>query len=175
MSTPETGYLLVADVLGFSAMISNTPAARIEPRIEQWVSLVEHAKTRSAVSRCHLFSDTVFAATPSSEDGLRSLVSFARELLTTGAEQSFFVRGGIVHGAYSWGALTYGQAVIEAHKLEADQNWIGVACGVAFHTSTTCGAPTSWSTQRRGRKDSFKRNPLWCGRSRMRSDSSNFW
>jgi len=128
MSTAETGYFLVADVLGFSATISNTPHEQIEPRIAQWVSVVEKAAADSGVERRSLFSDTVFASAPSSENGLKSLISFARDLLTRGLEDSFLVRGGIAHGTFTWGSLTYGQAVIEAYKLEADQNWIGVAC-----------------------------------------------
>lgn len=132
MTSPETGYFLVADVLGFSAIVSNTQADQLETRITQWASLVDQSKARCGIQRCHLFSDTVFAATPSSEEGLRSLVAFARDLLGRGLEQRFMVRGGISHGTFTWGSLTYGQAVIAAHKLESSVNWIGVACEPAL-------------------------------------------
>lgn len=124
----ETGYFLVADILGFSAVIANTAEGRIDQRIEQWASLVESSRAQHGVMQCQLFSDTVFAAAPSSESGLKCLVDFARELLTVGLEQSFLVRGAIAHGSFVWGKLTYGRAVIEAHELESRQNWIGVAC-----------------------------------------------
>lgn len=124
----EAGYFLVADILGFSAVIANTAEGRIDQRIQQWASLVESARAQCGIMRCQLFSDTVFAAVPSSEDGLKCLVAFARELLTDGLKQSFLVRGGIAHGSFLWGPLIYGRAVIEAHELESRQNWIGVAC-----------------------------------------------
>jgi len=124
----QTGYFLAADILGFSGVIANTPEGRLDQRIQQWASLVESSRTQHGVMECQLFSDTVFAAAPSSEGGLRCLVSFARELLTLGLEQSFLVRGAIAHGSFTWGQLTYGRAVIEAHQLESRQNWIGVAC-----------------------------------------------
>ncbi len=124
----ETGYFLVADVLGFSGMIANTGAGRVDGRIRQWVSLVESEKTASGVARCHLFSDTVFASAPPTSERLKALTVFARGLLTTGLENSFMVRGGIATGSFTWGELTYGRAIIEAHKLESRQNWIGVCC-----------------------------------------------
>jgi hypothetical protein len=124
----ETGYFFAADVLGFSAMIVHTEPTSIDERIRQWVSIVESARSGCAVEQCQLFSDTVFSSAPSSEDGLKRLVTFARQLLTRGLEQSFLVRGGIAHGPFTWGDLIYGRAVIEAHELESRQNWIGVAC-----------------------------------------------
>jgi len=124
----ESGYFLVADILGFSAMIANTAEGPIDQRIEQWASLVESTRAKRGVMQCQLFSDTVFASAPSSVDGLQCLVDFARELLAVGLEQSFLVRGGIAYGSFTWGNLTYGRAVIEAHELESRQNWIGVAC-----------------------------------------------
>jgi hypothetical protein len=136
----ESGYFFVADLLGFSAMIINLQKTAMDERMCQWVSLVESARTRCAVQRCQLFSDTVFSSAPSSEDGLKSLVAFARELLTIGLEHSFLVRGGIAHGSFTWGELTYGRAVIEAHEVETRQNWIGVACqGGLPHVRTLGG------------------------------------
>jgi len=108
-------------------MISNTKAERLGQRIHEWVSIVDAARNACHLPRCQLFSDTVFAPAPSSQEGLQSLVSFARTLLTSGIEQSFLVRGGIAHGSFTWGELTYGPAVVEAHGLESRQKWIGVA------------------------------------------------
>ncbi|MDX2054557.1 MAG: hypothetical protein SFV15_19305 [Polyangiaceae bacterium] len=136
----ETGYFLVADVLGFSAMITNTPAAQVDSRIGQWVSLVESAKARSGVARCSLFSDTVFAAASCSVEGLSAILSFSRELLSVGLENSFMVRGGMAHGTYTWGDLSYGRAIIDAHRLERRQNWIGVSCqGAMPHAKDVWG------------------------------------
>jgi len=139
-SMEEIGYFFVADVLGFSEFMLNTESVSIDARIGQWVSVVESAKAICGVERCKVFSDTIFSCAPSSEGGLKDLVAFARELLTRSLEHSFLVRGGIAHGLFTWGDLIYGRAVIEAHRLETRQNWIGVACqGGLPHVKTLWG------------------------------------
>jgi hypothetical protein len=101
---------------------------RLDERISQWVEFVNAKAAECGIERLQLISDTVFTSAPSTVDGLGQMVRFARIMLSDGLINLFPIRGAIVHGAYSWGSLLYGPAVIEAHELEVSQNWIGVAC-----------------------------------------------
>lgn len=124
----DTGYFLAADLLGFGKIVKNSTPAELDARMEAWSSLVESTAKTYGISQFQLISDTIFVGIPSTQKGLISLLSFSRELLSRGIEQSFPLRGAIVHGAYRFGNLTYGRAVITAHELEQTQNWIGIAC-----------------------------------------------
>lgn len=125
------GFVLVADLLGFGSMVSNLTARGagvLDERIAEWTRLVETAAHQTGVSQFRLMSDTVFAAVGSSGEDFHRIVDFAQQLLTTGIQASFPIRGAIAGGSYVWGDLTYGDAIIRAHALEQRQNWIGVAC-----------------------------------------------
>ncbi len=125
------GFVLVADLLGFGAMVSNLTRqgpGKLDDRITAWTKLVATAAEHAGVSQFRLMSDTVFAAVGNSRENFHRLVGFAQELLSVGIEQSFPIRGAIAGGSYVWGDLTYGEAVIRAHALEQRQNWVGVAC-----------------------------------------------
>ncbi|WP_114240368.1 hypothetical protein [Dyella sp. C9] len=124
-----TGYFLVADLLGFGQIVTNSSPEQLEDRIGDWIDLVATSARETGLERYQLISDTVFAAAESSEQGLRVLISFARQLLNNGAPKSLLVRGAVAHGEFTWGSkLIYGPAVIAAHELEMSLNWIGVAC-----------------------------------------------
>ena len=121
-------YLLVADVLGFSNIVSNTPHDSLSERIETWIRLVEEVKHETDIDEMQLISDTIFAREADSDDGLERLLRFSKSLLERGVEKSFFIRGAITHGEVSWGKLIYGDAVIKAVELERSLDWIGIAC-----------------------------------------------
>lgn len=122
------GYFFIADLLGFSRIVKNTPEDTLQERIAAWIGLVESTAAKLEITQLQLISDTVFAASESTRSGLAKLISFARTLLNQGMPQSLPIRGAISHGSYNWGALTYGKAVITAHELETAQDWIGVGC-----------------------------------------------
>lgn len=124
----ETGYFLAADLLGFGQIVKNSTPEELDARMEAWSGLVESTAKDYGISQFQLISDTLFVGTPSTQEGLTSLLCFSRDLLSRGIRQSFPLRGSIVHGAYRFGNLTYGRAVIAAHELEQAQNWIGIAC-----------------------------------------------
>ena len=121
-------YLLVADVLGFSNIVSNLKHGELDKRIPTWIGLVEAIKTEAGVEKMQLISDTLFVQEEDSREGLERLLRFSRSLLERGIEQSFPIRGAITHGEVTWGALTYGKPVIEAHRIERSLDWIGIAC-----------------------------------------------
>jgi hypothetical protein len=139
----DSGYFLIADVLGFGRIVHNSSDADLDTRIQAWVHLVESTASKFGIVRLQLISDTLFVAVPSSTEDLVKLVDFSRQLLANGIEQSFPVRGAIVHGTFAWGKLTYGRAVISAHELEQAQNWIGIACAPQLP-----GVETLWSIDR---------------------------
>ena len=125
----ENGYLLIADVLGFSKIVTNSVASQSNGVIQQWLDLVSDATNHADLDRQpQLISDTVFASASLDATGLRKLVKFSRFLLEKGVAQSILVRGAITNGSFEWGQLTYGRAVIDAHKMETNQDWIGISC-----------------------------------------------
>lgn len=124
----ENGYFLVADVLGFGKIVQNSTEDELDKRIAAWVALVENTAAANQIYRLQLISDTLFVAVEPVDGALGRLIAFSRQLLSEGIENSFPVRGSIVHGGFNWGKLTYGRAVISAHELEQNQNWIGIAC-----------------------------------------------
>ena len=125
---PTPCYLMVVDILGFSQIVTNLSGEDQSGRIADWIELVETARVESGVSQTQLISDTLFAREQDSSDGLGRLLQLGRLLLERGLEKNFPLRGSIVHGEAAWGELTYGDAVIKAHKLERALEWIGIAC-----------------------------------------------
>lgn len=122
-------YLLVADVLGFSKMVSNSSDEILPERIDTWIRLVEEVSCETKIEKIQLISDTIFAKVTDSELEPERLFRFAQLLLERGMENSFPIRGAITYGEVSWGSLIYGKAVIEAYRLERSLDWIGIACG----------------------------------------------
>jgi len=124
----QTGYFFICDVLGFSRIVSNSDESELTARVQAWVDLSTEAAKRAGVDSVQLISDTLFASTDSTAEGLQRLIAYAQSLLTDGAARSLPIRGAIAHGQFQWGLLTYGKAVVEAHHLEMSQEWVGVAC-----------------------------------------------
>ena len=122
-------YLLVADVLGFSKMVSNSSDEILPERINTWIQLVDEVSRETEIEEFQLVSDTIFAKEDDSENSPDRLFRFAQLLLEKSMRNSFPVRGAITYGEVSWGNLIYGKAVIEAYHLERSQDWIGIACG----------------------------------------------
>lgn len=127
-AAPSPCYFMVADILGFSQMITNLSDKEQSKRINDWTALVRDTKKQASVRDIQLISDTLFVREEDSLDGLKRLLSFAQLLLNCGIEKSFPLRGAIVHGNTAWGQLTYGKAVIEAHRIERSLDWVGISC-----------------------------------------------
>lgn len=123
----ETGYFFVCDLLGFGQIIKNSTEPQRQARTDAWLGLVEDSAKAENV-QIQLVSDTVFARADNSDDGIAGLVAFARRLLNLGVPQSLPVRGAITYGEFEWGRFTHGTAVVDAHELESNQNWVGITC-----------------------------------------------
>ena len=121
-------YFLAADLLGFSTIVSNLSGEELEGRIESWVTLVNKIKPDTPTVRLQLISDTLFVREDGTRRGLECLLRFSRELLEQGMAMALPIRGAIAYGPVVWGGLTYGKAVIDAHRYEAVQEWVGIAC-----------------------------------------------
>ena len=123
-------YFMVADILGFSAIINNLNGDEQNQRIADWIDLVETIRYEVCVEDTQLISDTLFAREEDSVDGLTRLLRFGQLLLERGLKRNFPLRGAIVHGDVGWGHLTYGTAVMDAHTVERSLDWIGIACAL---------------------------------------------
>jgi hypothetical protein len=124
----ESGYFFVGDFLGFGNVVRNSKPGELQGRIDDWVGMVGKAAKASGITRYQLLSDTVFAAAGKEAKDLGRLIRFAQYLLTDGLSSSSPVRGAVTFGPYEWGNIIYGGAVVDAHQLEAEQDWIGVGC-----------------------------------------------
>ena len=121
-------YFLASDLLGFSNIVSNLDQDALNERIKDWIRLVQGIKSKFHIKDLQFLSDTIFVREEDSREGLQRLLEFSRSLLEKSIEQSFPVRGAITYGDITWGSLIYGKPVIEAHRLELSQDWIGIAC-----------------------------------------------
>lgn len=123
------GYFFVGDLLGFAKLASNLSMEELSKRYKEWGAIVEEAKKHAKLEFCFCFSDTVFAATPFTKEGLQTLLIFARDLLNLGVRKYLPVRGGISWGDYEWEeSHILGSAVVKSYKIEQMQDWIGVVC-----------------------------------------------
>lgn len=133
-------YLLVADVLGFSAIVRNLTHTGLSERLGVWVDIVKKTSHDVGIKDVQLISDTVFAQETCIQRGPERLFQFSRTLLERGMEESFPIRGAITCGEVSWDEkLIYGDAVIEAHDLERSLEWIGIAAAKSLPQ-----VPWSW-------------------------------
>ena len=116
----EKMYCYVADVLGFSDMVSDlTPdkkkdwtipeeVARFTPEeraklVHSWTKLIEREITNHGISHYHLVSDTVFVGVEPNREGLDRLLKFSIGMLNGGITNSLPLRGGIAYGDVEWG------------------------------------------------------------------------
>jgi hypothetical protein len=141
----EKMYCYVGDVLGFSDMVSEltldeeknlTPdeIARFTPeerakRVDSWTKLVEREIDKHDISHYQFVSDTIFVGVEPNNGGLERLIKFSKDMLNNGIENSLPLRAGIAYGDVEWREkISFGTALINAHKLEEEQNWIGTCC-----------------------------------------------
>ena len=121
-------HVLVADVLGFSRLVTNLDHRELDERLRNWVRLVEQVRVEVGIQDSRLISDTIFVRDDDSSEGLLRLLSYSKSLLERGLANHLPIRGAISRGRLTWGTLTYGKAVIRGHELERQQDWIGIAC-----------------------------------------------
>jgi hypothetical protein len=122
----ELGYILCADIMGFSKLVDHLDCSILEDRINAWISLVIRTATECHLSKVRLLSDTVYVAVNNDKLELKKLIKFSKILLAEGIKIAIPMRGAISFGQYNWGELIYGKAVLAAHRLEKIQKWIGV-------------------------------------------------
>ena len=89
-------FVLVADVLGFSAIMRNVPGELRSKRLDDWLGAINRSILPD--QRRQVVSDTVFVTAATSEDGLRGLIQTARHLLEQGVVNNLPIRGAIARG-----------------------------------------------------------------------------
>jgi len=118
----------VGDLLGFSNLMMNLRPEIQSIRVDEWISLAKTAAQEAAIEKFQLISDTIFASTEPTPEGLANLVKFSRLLLEEGTKVALPIRGAIAHGDVSWEReVTFGKALVDAYRLANNQNWIGVS------------------------------------------------
>lgn len=123
----KTGYLLIADILGFGNIIKNVSDDELSERISEWTTLVKELGAKHGLMNFQLLSDTLFLFVEGDNEELfETLVLYCQDLLQEGIKKSLPIKGAITFGKIDWGDFIYGKAVIEAHNLEIKQNWIGI-------------------------------------------------
>jgi len=121
----QTGYFFCGDILGFKQIVTSLAAKELDNQITFWLDLVAKLKNKYKITKCHIFSDSIFAVVDDYNE-LQNLINFCRELLHEGLNQSLPLRGAISYGEYKWGDFIHGKAVLRSHKLEQSQDWIGI-------------------------------------------------
>ena len=123
----KTGYILIADILGFSNIVRNLEDRELEIRIKDWINLIKTLSDKYEFKEYKLLSDTLFLSCEGNQKPLfENLVNFSIELLDQGLDRMIPIKGSITYGNYEWGDLIYGKPIIEGHMLENNQNWIGI-------------------------------------------------
>lgn|GEM_PF-3108487 len=118
-------FVLVADVLGFSAIMRNVPGELRSKRLDDWLGAINRSILPD--QRRQVVSDTVFVTAATSEDGLRGLIQTARHLLEQGVVNNLPIRGAIARGDVDWQSdALWGPGVVEAYSLGQSTEWLGV-------------------------------------------------
>jgi hypothetical protein len=123
----KTGYLLIADILGFSNIIKNVSDSELNARIGDWTTLIKELGNRYNFTDYQLLSDTLFLSVASSDnETFKRLIHYCQELLSEGLEKFIPIKGALTFGNYEWSEFIYGKAIIDGHEIESSQNWIGI-------------------------------------------------
>jgi hypothetical protein len=123
----KTGYLLIADILGFSNIIRNVPNKELNERMSDWTNLIKELGKEFGFTDYQLLSDTLFLSVEGSDnETFEKLIHYCQKLLSGGLEKFLPIKGALTYGEYEWGDFIYGKAIITGHEIESSQNWIGV-------------------------------------------------
>lgn len=153
MSEANEYMIAMFDVLGFKSLFPLPGLNEVYRRYEALTAFVREPKSgidlvpmpdgHIAVGHLHVecayFSDTILFWTPYSFPALRSFCTTCSEAVCRGIEIGLPLRGGVAVGQaiMDHPNVTYiGAPIIEAAKVEAAQNWIGVTFGPSFHDPT---------------------------------------
>ena len=137
----DMAYVLWADILGFSATIERQAPSDRHQLIDDWAALVREAKNESSIAGASVVhTDACLAYAENSEGGLKSLVVFAKFLLSWGTRIRLPVRGAIACGRIHGSEPHYIDDVVQqARAFEEETSWIGIAC-----TEQTVVPETLW-------------------------------
>jgi hypothetical protein len=138
---PQEVIVALFDVLGFSARVRNTELQQLGrsyrdllklkrragnvPVIRMGEGEVEEWKSPSAV-----FSDTILFWADAEPKSAKSFLTTCSELLAKSLNAKWPLRGGIAVGECILdrnARVFIGEPIVEAHRLEEAQNWIGAA------------------------------------------------
>jgi hypothetical protein len=140
----KTGYLLIADILGFSNIIKNISDDELNNRLKDCTNLIKDLGNEYGFTEYQLLSDTLFLSVNGNEDAtFEKLIQYCQELLSRALEKFIPIKGAVTFGTYEWSDFIFGKAVIEGHTIESNQNWIGISM-----QSTIPNIKQNWGTDK---------------------------
>jgi hypothetical protein len=129
MSTLQTGYAALLDVMGFTALVYSEDHAQ---RIEGYLNLLRQILDKRPLIEYLVFSDSIIiTTTDDTEEAFKAILERCSRLFGALLENGIPVRGAISHGSYvsektDSGRFVAGRAVIDAYDFETKQNWVGI-------------------------------------------------
>ncbi len=124
-----SGYVALLDVLGFSAMIAEDREGK---QVATYLDCVRQAAGAGTVEFA-VFSDSIILTVEEKPPtGLLTISEACAKLMFALVDKEIPVRGAISHGDFvrvqvgNQGIFVAGKAVIDAYRVEQDQDWIGV-------------------------------------------------
>jgi hypothetical protein len=159
------GYVALLDVLGFTALVGSDEKGEA---IAKYLDALNAATEGTGVDFV-VFSDSIILTLPDeTPEGLLIIACACSRLMYRLLTHRIPIRGAIAHGSYQrkklkHGTFVAGKAVIEAYKLEQEQDWIGVALAPsALNKVQNIGALTTITNSNyKPVIDEFMRNFNW--------------
>ena len=136
----ETGFVAFLDVLGFSRLVTRDDSREVLDRYRSCIEVVEKpAEEACAQVRYVVFSDSILLYIGcDAPDGPGRRLALWLLLVRTAALyrqlllDKFPVRGAVAYGRFEslpeggHGVIVAGRPIVEAHRYEERQNWIGI-------------------------------------------------
>ena len=134
-------FLVLVDLLGFSTVVMTEGPAGALAMVRRFQRLTRsivrelnaqrtaHGLDRGRRSKIRVFSDLVLVHSEGdSHDDCMDMLELSSKLFRLGCQQGLLPRGAMAWGEMVIGSsVTVGQPLVEAHRLEADQEWAGIA------------------------------------------------
>ena len=73
-------HILVADILGFSQLVSNLDHNQLDERMAIWITLVEEVRNETEIPKLQLISDTIFVREEGTSEGPGATYSVFEEI-----------------------------------------------------------------------------------------------
>lgn len=148
---PQQAFVAIFDVLGFKDRVAAQPLPSLVSEYSQLIRIQGMANNVKVVtwSGLHswvvgraIFSDTILLWCDDTWDAVQTLVDAVACTISDGIDSGWPFRCGIAYGPCVMDnatSLFVGQAIVDAHKTEQNQNWVGGALHPSVLNHATLG------------------------------------